>query len=523
MNGVWRARLGAPLARGSGAARARLACLALAAVVLLMPLRNTTPHFYHGLSGAQVIVVAFVGMAAGWVALDRLAAHRTAVARNALIAFWVAAAAAHVVFVSGSPNPGPGALVVAILGLAIAMGGLIRGTIDGRRSMAALVAIATATTWVAYDLSRLPVQPFRDIELYLKAGATALGGASPYITAPITSTADSVNLPFVYPPFTIPLFEVLASMARPLAIGLWEAASIAAVLIAMWLLGVRGRWLLVLLAWPTLSVGIAVGNVASFTFLLFVVGFRVGAALVLSGAFKLQSIIPSLWLVLERRWRELAAGVVTVAVLALISLPIVGVQTWLDWPTGLREFQASFVRFPNLQGSSLVRWHGPAVALGITVLAIGFAFLRRGRNSLARFGLASIVGSPTLYVHGLSPLLSGALTLGPEMLWFFLAFGPWPLPFHLQSAWIAMAIVGIALHISRGDDLGVPGDLTPSRADLHPIARSGRVWPDRPGGASIEPAGLPVRPPGSGLDGADPSGGSLLPDLPDPPGDIDVA
>jgi hypothetical protein len=109
------------------------------------------------------------------------------------------------------------------------------------------------------------------------------------------------------------------------------------------------------------------------------------------------------------------------------------------------------------------------------------------------------------------------------MLWFFLAFGQWPFPFGLQSAWIAMAIVGIALHISRGHDLGVPGDLTPSRADLHPVARSGRVWPDRSGGASIEAARPPVRPPGSDLDGGDPSAGSLVPDLPDPPGDIEVA
>ena len=77
---------------------------------------------------------------------------------------------------------------------------------------------------------------------------------------------------------------------------------------AFWLLGVRGRWLLVLIAWPATAVGLAVGNVASFTFLLYVLGFRLGAALVLSGIFKVQSIIPGLWLIRERRWRELALG-----------------------------------------------------------------------------------------------------------------------------------------------------------------------------------------------------------------------
>ncbi len=507
MNASFNTHMEAVLARASVVLRWRITSVVLAAIVLLMPLRGAPAHYYGALSVVEVMVVAFVGVAGGWVAIDRLATYRPPVARIALVALWISAGVAYALFVVGSHSPDPWSLALTTLGLSIATGGLIRGTADGRRSMAALVAIATVTTWLTYDLRRLPMQPLRDIDLYLGAGATALRGASPYISAPITSTADPENLPFVYPPFTIPLFEVLAGLERPLAIALWEAGSIAAVVTALWILGVRGRWLLVLLAWPALSVGIAVGNVASFTFLLFAVGFRVGAALVLSGAFKIQSTIPSLWLVLERRWRDVAAGVLIVAVLSLISLPIVGVQAWLDWPSGLRDFQASFVRFPNLQGLSLVRWHGPALALGISVLALGFAFLRRGRNSLARFGLASIVASPTLYVHGLSPLLAGAFSLGPEMLWFFLAFGPWTFPFGLRSAWFAMAIVGIALHLSRGNDLRPPADLTPSRADVHPVARLGQVWPDR----ESEPAR------------ADPSAGPPLPHLAEPPRDVDMA
>ncbi len=495
MNARFRARADTVLDRLSVVSRWRITSVVLATIVLVMPLASGTGDFYRGLSVPEVMLVTFVGMAAGWVALDRLVAYRAAIASTAIVALWIAAGIAHAALVVGQREPGVWVLVLATLVVSVAMGALIRGTTDGRRSIAALVTIATTTSWVTYDLGRLPIQPLRDFDLYLQAGATALRGASPYITAPVLPGTSLTHLPFVYPPFTIPLFEILASMARPVAVGLWEAGSIAAVVAGLWMLGVRGRWLLVLLAWPAFSVGIAVGNVASFTFLLFVVGFRVGAALVLSGAFKIQSTIPSLWLVLERRWRELAAGVALVAVLALISLPIVGVRTWLDWPAGLREFQDSFVAYPSLQGLSLVRWHGQAVALAVTVFALGFAFLRRGRNSLARFGLASIVGSPTLYIHGLSPLLAGAFSLGPELLWFFLAFGPWPFPFGLRSAWVAMAIAGLALHISRGDDLDTPGDLTPSRADVHPVARSRQVWP---------------------------SAGSPLPHLPDPSRDIDM-
>jgi len=292
--------------------------------------------------------------------------------------------------------------------------------------------------------------------------------------------------PFVYPPFTIPLFELLSSLPGPLSDALWEAGSVAAVISGLWLLGVRGRWLLVLLLWPPLAVGIAVGNVASFTFLLYVAGFRFGAALVVSGAFKVQSMIPTLWLIRERRWRDLGVGVGVVALVAIVSVPIVGLPTWAAWPKGLIAFQESLAAFPGIQGLAVTRSQGPLVAAAIAIILVAFALLARGRNALARFGLASVVGSPTLYLHGLPPLLAGALALGPELLWFFLGLGARNGPFGIRSAWIAMAMVGLTLLVAR-QDLRVPGDLTPARADMHPAARMQQVWP-RHGGASGDPA-----------------------------------
>ena len=116
---------------------------------------------------------------------------------------------------------------------------------------------------------------------------------------------------------------------------------------------------------------------------------------------------------------------------------------------------------------------GPVLALVISAAAIGFALLRRGRNALARYGLASVIASPTLYLHGLSPLLAGMLILGPELLWFTLGVGPWRL-----GAWITMAVVGLALLRASGNDLRSPSDLSRDRADLHPAGRFGQVWPE---------------------------------------------
>lgn len=418
-------------------------------------------------------IVVFAGLAIGWVVLDRLAALSlgpyviAVVATGFAITCWIVANASF----HGSEQAAASSLAIGI-----ALGGLIRGVTDDRRSMASLVTLATAAAWLVYEIPYLPFQPIRDFHLDLGAGATALAGGSPYLTQPLTVSPALDKLPFVYQPFTLPLFELLASLPRPIADGLWEVSSVGAAVAALWLLGVRGRWLVVLLAWPPLALGIAVGNVASFTFLLYVAGYRVGAALVLSGIFKVQSMIPTLWLVREWRWRELGVGLAVVVGLAVLSLPIVGVHTWLAWPTGLQAFAASLVNLPGYLGPALARWQGPVVAQAITVGLVVFAWRGRGRNSLARFGLASVVGSSTLYQHGLSPLLAGALVLGPELLWFFLGLGILGVPFGINSIWLAIGLVGLTLLVA-GDELHPPRDLTPSRADLHPLGRNGQVWP----------------------------------------------
>lgn len=456
--------------------RWRITSVVFAAILIAAPLRSHAQHPFEGLSNLQLELLSLTGLAVGWILLDRLAARRVRPTGMLVIVIALAAGVWLVPRVAGLPGLAHG--VGTTVAVSLVLGGLVRGTTDARRSMTSLVVIAAVSSWMTVDLTSLPVQPLRDVHLYLEAGARALTSGSPYTMAPLTSSVPMDHLPFVYPPFTIPLFEILAAIPEPLALALWEAASVLAVVAAFWLLGVRGRWLVVLLAWPAPAVGIAVGNVASFTFLLYALGFRFGVPLVLSGIFKFQSAIPSLWLVRERRWREIATGIGVIAVLCLLSVPIVGVQTWFDWPGALRSFQGTLQDLPSAYGQAFQRSLGPVVALGVTVIAIGFAFLARGRAGLARFGFASVVGSPTLYPHGLSPLLAGVLFLGPECLWLFLGLDQWTHGLGISGAWLAIAFAGTALLVVRGDDLRLPGDLEPSRADVHPAAGSGQVWPE---------------------------------------------
>ena len=224
--------------------------MALATIVLLFPLSSAVGPGYHLLALPQLIVIAFVGVCLGWIAFDRMAAWQTPLPVMLGVAVVVTAGLWYASTLDALQRLGLGPGASSALALSFALGASIRGVTDDRRSAASLVALASAATWLAYDIPMLPYQPLRDIHLYLNAGATALDGASPYQIVPITSVAVLEKLPFVYPPFTIMLFEFLASLPEPLAIAIWEAGSIAAVVAGLWLVGIRGRWLVVLLAWP---------------------------------------------------------------------------------------------------------------------------------------------------------------------------------------------------------------------------------------------------------------------------------
>ncbi len=446
----------------------------LAGVVLSIPFVFGGPTPFGNLTAGEVTAAAFAGLLLGWLLLDRMAARRVPTPAMAVVVAAVTALLGlGALLALRDPGVGRDAAPFVLLGLVV--GGLVRGAADRRRAMGSLVALATLASWIAYDAAMLPYRPLRDIHLYLGAGRTILSGASPYLDAKMTPVTSSDQLPFVYPPLTAPLFAALAALPRPLADALWVGGSVAAVVAAFWLLGVRGRWPLLLMAWPAPAVGIVVGNVASFAFLLYALGYRFGPAIVLSGVFKIQSAIPALWLVRERRWRSIVVGVAAVAALTVVALPFMGPHAWVDWVRGLRYFQQSFARFPGIQGDSLTRWYGPVVAAVASVIAIGYALLRGGRNGLARLGLASVVASPTLYFHGLSVLLAGSLALGPELLWFVLGLGPWS---HV-TIWLTVALVALAL-LRSGRELELPGDLSPARAFIHPAARSGQVWPVEP-------------------------------------------
>jgi Glycosyltransferase family 87 len=453
-----------------------------------------------------VVIGVSLAIATGtWVTMDLLRERRglSAPLATAVVAVLIAIGAVGVAVLDIKLR-GASRLTSAHVGVLAALAGATgvyaRLAMGHRRVGTQLAFAAAMSTWAPYLDITLLVRPFRDAGLYLTAGRTFLDGHPVYITAPLTSIpADWTQLPYLYPPFTLPVFGALAALPHWLGLGILELACFASVIAGLRLLGVGWRFVPVLALWPPLAIGVQVGNVACLGFLVLAAAWRYQWSVPLGGVFKAQTGILSLWLLRERKWRALAIGALAVVALVLVTLPLTGVQAYLDWLHALAYFQASLAQYPSSMGLALQRLLDPITAIVLTVGAVVVALLGRRRDGLARSAVAAVVASPTLYMHGLALFLPAILFLDAASFWVVLALMPWG-----TAAWrgIVIAVVALALGLTRAR-LAVPADgpepagEAASPATLfdeaaHPLGRRVEPWPD-PGdpGGDIVPE--PVR------------------------------
>jgi hypothetical protein len=372
-------------------------------------------------------------------------------------------------------------------GAAFAAGGAARFWFGSRAVATQLVVAAAVAEWGYYDAGALPYLPFRDLMLYLHAGAAWLDGQAVYLAGPLTVAPDPTRLPFVYPPFVLPLFAALSRLPQGLAIAVWEVLAVAAVILALKLLGVRSRWILPLFLWPPIAVGLSVGNAAPFGFLGLAAGWRWGAALVLGGVFKAEAAIPALWLFREGRRRPFMLGCMAMAALVLVTLPFTGLAIYGDWLRGLQAFEETVRRFPALEGAALQHYLPQGLAIAIAVVAAATAVVTSGRMGLSRFGIVAIVASPTLYIHGLAFLLPAALWLDAASLWLILGVVPifvFVVP-NGSGLWLAIAATSAAVMLGltrgaiamRSSRAGTP-EQAGLRSALHLLGPDFEPWPE---------------------------------------------
>jgi hypothetical protein len=328
---------------------------------------------------------------------------------------------------------------------------------------------------------------FSDLGIYLNAGRHALAGQSVYQLAPLSAMpADYTNLPFLYPPPTIPFFAALAWLPANLGGVVFVVGSVAVLVAGLRRLGVSWVWAAAILLWPPVFTGIMSGNVSVLTAGLFFLGPWFGAGLVLAPLLKPYNAIAALWLIREARWRPLLVGGAIVLLMCLLTLPLVGgVDAWRAWLDALAVFTESERRVGQLHGISPHRFGVPAVVfLGAAAVVTIAALLRRGTEGLGRLGIATIVAQPTLYLHGFIVALPEILALRSAWLWPAIAVlsivgRPPGLPSSLESPgpWLAVAIVLLSWAVPSRLRQATAAPVREDEAAVRPLGRQSEPWP----------------------------------------------
>ncbi len=300
-----------------------------------------------------------------------------------------------------------------------------------------------------------------DVVIPLKAATRWLAGGQPYLASSFLA-GPSYDLPYLYPPFVLPFVALFTALPQTAAIVAWFVLSVGAAIFACRRLAIPWLAIPFLFVWPPFTEGVLGGNVQVVVFAAFVAflwrkpnageirpdfeplehdpadrdrpAYRDGLLAVAIGALKASQVQPWLYL-LRRNWRAAVIGALAVVGLALVTLPILGIQVWLDWVAQLgRANDPTWI----LAGAGIARsmpwWVGDLVALG----SLAAVILVPNRHAGAWIGLLAVIGSPSLRVFGLLFALPAMLLVRREIA---LVAGLLIATYTFEGWWLAMALI----------------------------------------------------------------------------------
>jgi alpha-1,2-mannosyltransferase len=303
------------------------------------------------------------------------------------------------------------------------------------------------------------VKQLTDFRIFRDAGRQVMHGNSPYPSPGIEAIRG--RSVFVYPAPAGAAFAVLAVAPFTVSWGVWLIAMGAAMLLALWLVGVRDPrvaacWFLA----PAMAQTFVIGSLAPLLALCAALAWRyrdrtwvVASALALAICLKLLLLPLVLWLVFTRRLRAAAATVMLTAAACVAAWAAIGFQGLADYPHLLSSLSTveQSIGFSTLAlGLGLGLPLGGAEAL-VAVAAAGLCLLawRRRQDDRAAFCLllvAGLVVSPIVWAHYLAIVAVALALYRPRMtpLWLLpLAF--WAVPNMLPRGNLAWLLLWHAL------------------------------------------------------------------------------
>lgn len=278
-----------------------------------------------------------------------------------------------------------------------------------------VLAIVVAVVVVGAVLASAGPTLGYDTKAYLDAARRLLDGTPIYDTG--IDRAGAAGLYYYSPPFTL-VAVPFALLPAPLDVVAWMAGLVAAFGLGVAILPVSRdvRWLIVLLAglsWP-FAYAVKLGQVGPILFLLFAVGWRwmdrpvrLGVAIAIGTIVKLQPAILFVWAALTRRWAAVAAGLITLAVAAVLATVVCGFDSWSAWLTILRSISAPITTPHNFTPGAI------AYQVGVPE---GLATAIQGLNTLAVLGLVLWAGLRSGPAVGYLTAVTASQLLSP-VLW----------------------------------------------------------------------------------------------------------
>ena len=350
--------------------------------------------------------------------------------------------------------------------LMLASAGLVGARASDRRPLHALhvptgvkafgtaAAAVVAAAWSAHHyIPRLHSaltggQTPHDLAVFLHAASKLVHLDSPY--------AFRGDETYAYPPLLGFLAAPLHAVGPTAATVAWMLCCLAAVGVALWLLGVRDwRCYALSVAFPFTTSAVDLGTVAPFLLLAVAAAWRwrdrIAVASAATGAaiaLKLFLWPLAAWLVLTSRFRAGVVAVLATATLVFLPWAVIAFAGLTDYPAVLR-------RLSNEEASSsfsvialVVRAHLPQVVGVVVSLAVAAALLgtaawiarderlapySRDSATLTLALAAALAASPILWIHYFLLLLVPIALARPRLsLLWFVPFAYYPLG---ETAW----------------------------------------------------------------------------------------
>ncbi|HEX7590457.1 MAG TPA: glycosyltransferase 87 family protein [Candidatus Limnocylindrales bacterium] len=344
-----------------------------------------------------------------------------------------------------------------------------------RQFVGGVLALALFVTVVSLWMY-ISGNPGVDFEIPLRAAGRWSSGGQPYLASSFAETTGS-TLPFLYPPWVLPLLAPVAALPRILVMPIWTVIVGAAAVWTCRRLSVPWPAVPLVMIWSPFLEGISSGNVqviqmAAFAAMFYVPGanWRLtsrsagrasardaeaasdsprtlrhdgldGVLAAGVGVFKYTQLLTLVWL-LRRRPRAAILGGLVLAALVVALLPITGIGVYWDWLAQLGRGAD-----PNwaLAGAPLSSVMGRPVAMVAAAIAVLAMFLVKGRDAGAWVGIALLVAAPSIHGYGMLFLLPALLILRRDLA-IVLAIAV--ATYNPDLWWISIATAGVALGAS---------------------------------------------------------------------------